>query len=53
MARLNADAVGKSQGMFTDTSARVDTQTTIKMHMPAKVPIDKASLVEIDPDAQE
>jgi hypothetical protein len=45
------ELIGKAQGMFqADGGAKVDAQITVNLKMPAKVPIDVAALVEIDPD---
>jgi phage terminase small subunit len=46
------ELIGRAQGMFSDSGAKVDAQVTVNLKFPQKVPIDVAALPEIDPDAE-
>jgi phage terminase small subunit len=48
------ELIGKAGGMFTDAGAqRVETAVTVNLKFPAKVAVDAAALIEIDPEEQE
>ncbi len=44
------ELIGKAQGLFAPDGAKFDAQINIKMNFPPKEPIDRAALVELDPD---